>query len=324
VIKIENIILYDWLSFTSKIDSPESIIDLLGLYVVNLKWQQTYGMHGYKDRFYYEGISIYYNGKNDGVWVEMSGEGCRAFETYSCVSWQHIFDIIIDNFDDYNITRVDVAFDDHIGVLDIDKLYRETLNCNFVSKFKDPECVKKVRSGAITCYYGSATSDIRMRCYDKAKERNCPEGEHWIRWEIQLRDDRALEFIKLGCNNIGSHFFGVINNYIRFIKPDPEQKNISRLQTAKWWNKFIQSMSVISLFTKCDLDYNIARCENYVYRMAGNPIDTLIRIKGIKKFLEELKENKPVRSQKYKQLIDTNECIELDPIQQYLEERGAL
>ena len=77
----DNKILIDWLSFTSKIHSPESIIDMLGL--TGCKFTLTYGMQGYQDRLIFDGISIHYNScRNEGVWVEMSGQGCRAFETY--------------------------------------------------------------------------------------------------------------------------------------------------------------------------------------------------------------------------------------------------
>ena len=77
----ENAILIDWLSLTSKLHSPEEIISLLGM--EDCKWQAMHGMHGYQERLWYDSISIHYAGRADmGVWLEMSGQGCRAFETY--------------------------------------------------------------------------------------------------------------------------------------------------------------------------------------------------------------------------------------------------
>ena len=76
----ENIVLYDWLSFTSKVHTPEDLISALGL--SQCPWQEIKGAHGYRDRKYFSCISIHYNGREDmGVWVEMSGQGCRTFET---------------------------------------------------------------------------------------------------------------------------------------------------------------------------------------------------------------------------------------------------
>ena len=76
----ENLILYDWLSFTCKKRDPYYFVDLLGLSKV--PWELTKGARGYKDRLYFNCISIHFNGRDDmGIWCEMSGQGCRAFES---------------------------------------------------------------------------------------------------------------------------------------------------------------------------------------------------------------------------------------------------
>lgn len=318
-----NIVLIDWFSFTSKVHSPESIIDLLGLNVDGIQWFSTYGMHGYKDRLYFMGISIHYNGQNEGVWVEMSGEGCRAFETFSKSDWSILQWHIVNFPDDYNITRLDIAYDDKKKVLNIGKIKKETEKLNFVSKFKDAMVQHKVRSKDTTIYFGSQASDIFFRVYDKAKEK-CVNG-HWIRFEIQMRDERAKEFLKLGFENIGSSFFGVVNNYLRFVKPDKKETNVSRLETAKWWLKFTDNVQKISLYTPCDLEYNLLHCENFVYRQAGNALDTLIKIKGIETVLSELEKHKPVKSKKYTELIRQHGVKKDDEtILDFLAKRNAL
>ncbi len=72
----ENVVLYDWLSFTSKNHTPEQLIAALGL--SHCPWTDTKGARGYQDRLYFGAISIHYNGREDmGVWCEMSGQGCR-------------------------------------------------------------------------------------------------------------------------------------------------------------------------------------------------------------------------------------------------------
>lgn len=59
----ENIVLYDWLSFTSKNLTPEQLIEALGL--THCPWQETKGAHGYRDRKYFSCISVHYNGRED-------------------------------------------------------------------------------------------------------------------------------------------------------------------------------------------------------------------------------------------------------------------
>lgn len=45
-----------------------------------------------------------------GVWCEMSGQGCRTFESFSSRSWESLFSWIAAQ--ELKITRLDVAFDD--------------------------------------------------------------------------------------------------------------------------------------------------------------------------------------------------------------------
>lgn len=87
VVSTENLILFDWLTFTSHCDNPESVMQLLGLKYV--PWQKMdRGRNGYRQRYFFKNISILYDGaENVGVCVDMSGTGCRAFETYSKIGW---------------------------------------------------------------------------------------------------------------------------------------------------------------------------------------------------------------------------------------------
>ena len=153
-----NAIIIDWMSFTSKIDSTSSLIRMLGLTSDDISWQETYGFHGYKSRLYFMGISIHYNGFNDDVWLEMSGEGCRTFETYSEFEFSDLFPILAGNPDEYHVTRIDIAYDDFEKRIDIQTLAAETLKNNFITKFKDAEVIHKVRADAITINYGKQNS----------------------------------------------------------------------------------------------------------------------------------------------------------------------
>lgn len=308
----ENKLLIDWLSFTSKIHSPASMIDMLGL--CGIRFQEIYGMQGYQSRYYFNGISIHYNSqRNEGVWVEMSGQGCRAFETYCSYDdgFLYLFEYFKQSPEDYHVTRLDVAYDDFEGVIPLESFARDILEKNYVSRFKW-ECINVICCPGYLGYTincGSHKSNLMFRVYDKAHEKKY-RGEdyfHWNRFEIQMRDDRALNFIhQLDEENLGDIFCGVIINYLRIVKPDKSDSNKRRWKMKKWFRDFINSAEKISLFTKCELDYNLAKCEDFVYGHCGNSLDALIEIKGIDTVLKELKERKPERSQKYIQLINEN------------------
>lgn len=325
MISIENLFLIDWLSFTSKSDSVETIVNKLGL--IGNDFTDMYGMQGYANRFYLNGISIHFNSaRNEGVWVEMSGQGCRAFESLSTSDWFSLFDLILN--DDYNITRLDVAFDDHSGIIPLKKIANDVRQENYVSKFKARSITCTFASGDVgyTIDLGSRKSAIKFRIYDKAFERNREEEGHWVRCECQLRDERATEFLKkLDTENVSDLFLGVLVNYIRFVTPSTTDTDKHRWKLRKYWSNFVGAVEAVSLYTNLGLDYNLAKCENFVYRQCGNALDTLIKIKGVESVVVDLNKNKPPKkAPKYLDLINSNKCIENDEILNYVTDKEKI
>lgn len=301
------ILLYDWLSFTTKRQDPQYIVTLLGL--EDVPWETTKGARGYRDRLYFNCISIHFNGRPDmGVWCELSGQGCRAFESLSTLEnkWDDLFSAITVN--NMNITRLDVAFDDHSGMLDIDEIIQDTRYQQYVSRSDYWEIVES--SKGQTLQFGSPQSDVLIRIYDKARERNCPAGEHWIRCELQLRRDRAIAFTKLGLP-IGQSFCGVVINYLRFVEPDALDSNKWRWPIKPYWGEFLCYAEKIRLFTSPGLEYNFDRCQRYVIGQAGNAIDAYIQIAGLNGFLEDLKKRTSMRNPKYDRMVKEYQALAL-------------
>ena len=268
-----DIILYDWLSFSAKTDDPNFMVELLGM--EHCPWQVTKGARGYQDRLYFNCISIHYNGRPDmGVWCEMSGQGCRAFESLSTLpdKWEDLF-YSINDFK-LNITRLDVAADDHSGMLDIDQIIQDTRNKEYVSKSDYWEIIESSKGQSLQ--FGSPQSDTLIRIYDKARERNCPEGEHWIRVELQLRRERAIAFTQLGLP-IGQSYCGVMVNYLRFVDPDGLDSNKWRWPIKTYWGEFLCWSNAVRLYEAPGLEYNLERCHRYVIHQAGNAIDACWR-----------------------------------------------
>lgn len=295
-----NLILYDWLSFSWKGHDPHYIADLLGLETV--PWQITKGARGYRDRLYFNSISIHFNGREDmGVWCEMSGQGCRAFESLSTLEgkWEDLFCSISEQH--MNITRLDVAYDDHTGLLDMGIMIQHTRFQEYVSKLDYWEIVES--SKGQTLQFGSPQSDTLIRIYDKARERNCPEGEHWIRCELQLRRQRAIAFTQLPYS-IGESFCGVMVNYLRFVDPIETDSNKWRWPIKDYWGEFLCNANAISIYAAPGMEYNLDRCERYVIRQAGNAIDAYIQIRGIEGFLEDLRRRPTSRNPKYDRLVE--------------------
>lgn len=291
----ENIVIYDWLSFTSKVHSPDDLIAALGL--SHVPWTITKGARGYQDRKYFSCISIHYNGRADmGVWVEMSGQGCRTFETLSSVGWDGIFSFIQQN--GLKITRLDVAYDDHTGILDIRDIVDDTRDGMYVSRSDYWETV--LSSKGTTVQIGSPQSKVLIRIYDKAAERGKTD-EHWIRCEMQLRDDRAVQFTKIPLP-IGQAYAGVLLNYLRYVEPG-DDSNKWRWPMRDYWYRLVEDAEKISIFQAPGMEYNEERCKRYVINQAGNAIDACIQMYGIYEFEKMIQERPVQKNPKYDMIV---------------------
>lgn len=255
--------------------------------------------HGYRDRKYFSSISVHYNGREDmGVWVEMSGQGCRAFESISQLGWPGLFSFISES--GLKITRLDVAFDDHTGILHMRDIIEDTQDGNFVSRSDYWETV--LSSKGSTVQIGSPQSKVLVRIYDKARERHCEEGTHWNRVELQLRDDRAIQFTRLRLP-IGEAFSGVLLNYLRYVIPDGEDSNRWRWPMRPYWLDMLEVLTPISIYTAPGLEYNVDRCREYVVNQAGNAIDCLIKIYGLNEFRTMIDNRSTSTNPKYENLV---------------------
>lgn len=294
-----NLVLYDWLSITFKALSTSDVVDLIGMSGVS--WEITKGAHGYQDRMYYNSISIHFNGRSDmGVWLEMSGQGCRCFETVGHGDYQMLFDYVRSHNDLSHITRLDVAYDDHTGILPIQQICSDTLDGNFVSKAQYWEVIQSSKGSCVVI--GSAQSAVLIRIYDKARERHCDPGTHWIRVELQLRDDRAYEFLDLDYD-IGKSFAGVLLNYLRYVVPDENDSNKWRWPITDYWADLVGDVCCISIYTSPGLEYNVLRCENFVFNQAGNAISALLQCYDFETFLQKLEKRTSRPNPKYAAMV---------------------
>lgn len=263
------------------------------------------GAHGYRDRLYWEKISIHYNGREDmGVWLEMSGQGCRAFESFGTGNYESLFQEVFNNPGDMHITRLDVAFDDHDGLLDIEQICEDSRKAEYVSKF---------RSGAATyglgddkgksVLLGSRSSEALVRIYDKAAERGF-DDRHWIRVELQLRRERAAAFLQR-TEPIGDRFSGVLANYLRFVdEPDGFDSNRWRWPMKSYWARLLDGASRIRIYEKPGSDYNMINLENFVFQQAGNAIYTYLETHTMEQFQAGLRNRGTQLNSKYQTLIN--------------------
>lgn len=307
----ENRIIIDWVSFTTRLHTVSDLVQLLGL--TDVPFEDLTGSKGKKHRYHFGGISIHADDiqnkvlTGDYIWLEMSGQGCRTFETHGNGNYNLLFDAAINYPSEIHLTRLDVAFDDMTGVLDINVLCDETRLENYTSLLQKYQSIYS--NAGNTVYFGSRLSKTLIRIYDKAMERGYDNKEvHWIRCELQLKDVNALGFVReMKEAPISEVYTGVMRNYLQYRTPSDTDSNKARWQLRDWWERFLNYSIPLSIWEKPGVIYNLHVCEKYVLSQPVGSIKALIKIYGKEAFVSMIENAPPSKNPKYRRLISEYE-----------------
>lgn len=287
-----NCILYDWLTFSNLAWTYDDAVDFLNLrgdgWVMGLA-----SRYRYAERAQLNGIHIHFTpeslaGKyNAGVCVELSGQGCRAFETFSGMTMQQLCDRVRGL--GLNVSRLDVAYDDFSGLIDIDKMAVQAKKFYFTSRLQvrkivDESKISESEIAGVTVSHGSRESRIFIRCYDKKYERSRFDLDHWVRLEIMFRDENAVGFLD-AQGGIGEKWAGVLRNYLMYRDPS-EDSNKRRWEVSGWWSELLGNAEALKVSSKKDLEYNISKYRDFVYKHMQRTFFTMMQIDGPYMFFE--------------------------------------
>lgn len=312
-----NKVIIDWVSLTSPYTDTAGIIEILGMCDCN--FADTYGMHGYRYRKTFEGVNIHYGGneeKNPGVWLEMSGQGCRTFETYGNGDFRILFEMCLAEPKNH-LTRLDVACDLFDKSLDLNTLIDYAQQGSVVTKFRTGNVDLGILGNDGKCLvFGSRSSELLLRIYDKKAERKREDLDSWTRLELQMRDKQALSFIlnlkhETLDKTITTNYFNLLNSYIRFVEPGTDS-NKSRWKTCQWWLDFIKSSEDYELI-KPGSEYNLLALRNYAVRQSGQAVKSYISLVGLNQYIKDLNDEMFTPNKKYVALgVNVNEKIGYD------------
>lgn len=299
----DNCFLIDWLTFVCHGDSVDNLKRVLGLDSADIPWEtEEKFRNGYPIQCYWNGITISYGAEEEryykdpskarhdmGICVNLSGKGCRCFESYGRGDWFELYQYIFRDIDydlapemmwqdrkRINITRLDLAYDDHIGLIDIYLLESYTRDRCYVSKAKYSEILwsdnQDTDIQGLTLNFGSSSSAVKIRIYDKAAER-CFKDRHWVRCEMQLRDDRAYGAAILirDSKHIGSVASGILRNYLTFRIPSSDS-NKSRWPILESWEFMLENMEKISVWISPGEPYNFDNTERWILKQYGQAL----------------------------------------------------
>lgn len=226
---------------------------------------------------------------NLGVCVSMSGNGCRCFESmssYKPAPFEALFQLISDT-PGSNVSRVDVACDDHDGALDMDLIIEKVQN-NEVNSRMTKRSLNRSWDGLYkngdTAYIGSSKSEFRIRIYDKALEQGI-KG-HWVRVEMVIRGKNANSFVHQAAQGavFGQLAAQVLNDKFLFIERD--DTNISRCSVCSWWLDFVETLETLHLVTRPELDLVVNRIDRWVRGQVAPSLAVLAQTYGIEHVVE--------------------------------------
>lgn len=245
----ENRVLFDWVSFTLKNPCPQNAARLMHLDLEAFT-ELEYGGMGYKKSFRLGNITILTDGSDGmGCHVSMTGQGCRQYEAIGHKDWRGLFACV--KVTGGKFTRLDIAFDTVDDSLPLNKIWEAAKGGHIRSTFGRARKVESINLRAessdagSSLYFGSATSRVQFRVYDKAKEQGL-DGS-WVRFELQLRKERADLTAEhfLSCDDAGMIGTGIINKFLSFVNLDDSNK--SRCSLKSWWSAWLQHTEKLKL-----------------------------------------------------------------------------
>lgn len=164
----------DWFAFTVPTVNPSEVAKILGLEPEDFADFDRGGM-GYKKRRQFGHITIYYDGaENMGTHVEMSGQGCREWETHhsSRYTWPNLISTVL--LAKGHFSRLDIAIDTVDGSLSLSDIEAAYAAGNIRTSFRRSGCITSDYLGpdqplaaGFTRYFGSSSSRTVFRIYDK-------------------------------------------------------------------------------------------------------------------------------------------------------------
>ena len=320
--------LYDWLAFsTDELDFVQMQVYLFGARHIPFVC-----MSG-SNRFYefcafWQHIRIYYTENwdsktpeeqkkyNKGVFVEMSGQGCREFEDYGVRSMSDLLDHI--RLNGWCVSRLDVAFDDRDSkhpLFDLSAMASQALRREFTSrsnrfKVDYSGSVSDNDDTGISVQHGSRSSCFYLRVYDKRVERGVGDKiSHWVRCEMQLKRDVAMRFLNM-LGDIGHKFREYLSHYVNYRDVSEDDSNKRRWALSDWWQRVLDGVVDYVQAMPLGTNYNKGKLDDVVYKRYMGAIITAIMIDGADKFfgeviksIEKRRDKERVLPAKYSSLI---------------------
>ena len=231
-----------------------------------------------------------------GVLLELKGRGCRQFESYLLAQQRSWYDFLMDALVDGGVMkRIDLAINDHTGILDIPELAEKCRKREYIGKSRS---YKFYQSGELikhreddreymgrTLYLGSLKSDVYFCIYEKDYEQYVKlgtpleEADIINRFEIRLRNERAYYAVRdlLTYYDAEQTAFSIINQYVRFVDEEPDKRKNDWKLNDRWAWFIGDNRQSLKLTTKPE-PYTLDRTLRWVQRQVAPTLKMLKKI----------------------------------------------
>ena len=129
--------------------------------------------------------------------------------------------------------------------------------------------------------FGRRGSDAYLRFYNKASQMD-QEG-HWVRVELELRDERATASVVSFLAEGASYLKGVLRGYIDFKKPTSATR-LERAESADWWVAFLDHVEKARLVVNPVLR-TLETAWNWLQRQAAPSLAFVWEALGVEAFM---------------------------------------
>ena len=215
--------------------------------------------------------------------------------------------------------RLDLAINDHTGMLDIPELTEKCRNEECVSVFRS---FKSYASGELvkheeqdkagmgyTLYIGSLKSEVYFCVYEKSYEQyiklGIPIEEAPIknRFEIRLKNERAYYAVRdlLTYYDAERTAFSIINRYVRFVDKEADKKRSDWKLSVRWAWFIGENREPLKHTTKPE-PYTLDRTLRWIQRQVDptlKMLETITAKTGID-YLKEIRKSTKLTEKHYK------------------------
>lgn len=313
--------LFDYVRIRFPTTDVQQVVENILQLKLSYFLHEDYGFYSYSEHYALGDIFVLCSHELDkGVLVELKGRGCRQFESYLLAqqrSWYEFFmDVLVAGG---VMKRLDLAINDHTGMLDIPELTEKCRNEECVSVFRS---FKSYASGELvkheeqdkagmgyTLYIGSLKSEVYFCVYEKSYEQyiklGIPIEEAPIknRFEIRLKNERAYYAVRdlLTYYDAERTAFSIINRYVRFVDKEVDKKRSDWKLSVRWAWFIGENREPLKLTTKPE-PYTLDRTLRWIQRQVDptlKMLETITEKTGID-YLKEIRKSTKLTEKHYK------------------------